>query len=372
MKRSLWFAVCIYLAAFSTGVSLFSEAAQGANENAGQVYGIIAMGASGIEGFVVGTGAADPENPAAKILKRYEPAPETEWVWDAAIACRAGPLAEQMRREMQADYNLLIGHLYAVASSEAPAKGRRSLSETILHRVRAKLEFITVERQIALEFRGILPPARFGQALLIDIGADTTSGAWQASPGNTGFKTFALPLGTKTFANQISQKQGDGLYDLAADSVSNEELLPAVKQVIQQNPNIASLHRVYLAGEITWAMCTLLRPYEQGAWVKISASDIDTFFEKARTDPNALLHPDLEQVPRTVQSKDLEAAKQNAQASVAKVNAEFSKEQLAAGAQILKTLKDSMSFDRREAILFPGERALYALPLGYVLDQITP
>ena len=100
-------------------------------------------------------------------------------------------------------------------------------------------------------------------------------------------------------------------------------------------------------------------------------SDIDRFCDKATTDPNGLLHPELDRIPKSFKAKDLEAAKQRAQEEVERVGRVFTEDQLMAVAQILKVLKDSGLFEEKDAIFFAGQKALYAWPLGYILKKIS-
>jgi hypothetical protein len=370
MKKSRFLAVCSYVGIFT---ALAAGWALAADENTGEIYGVIEIGASGIKGVAVQTGSADPESPPVKVLKEYEPLDKNAFHWDAAASGRAAEAVEQMYREMEKDFNLAIGHLCVVGSSGIPDPVRKNLADSVWQKMKAKMEFISVEKEVSFEFRGIVPPRRVNQVVFIDIGSGNAKGAYSlASAGNVPLKTFVFPWGTKTWAHEINQARGDGDFQLAADLLGQNKLLPAIKQVVQENPGINSLRRVYLAGGITWAMCTLLHPYDQGSWVKIEASDIDTFFERTKTDPDSLLHPDLDQVPKNLTGKDLDAAKEKAKAAVTKVGNVFSEDQLAAGAQILKELKETFGFDKKDAVFFAGEKALYAWPLGYVLEKVAP
>jgi hypothetical protein len=369
MNKSLLLAACVCLLTCTvTGAT----PPDGANQNPGENYGVIEIGASGIKGVVVQTTAPDPETPAAKVLKEYAPLDKNAFHWDASASGRVAEFVEQIYQEMEKDFNLAIGHLYVVGSSGIPDNVRPNLAETILQKVRAKMEFINVEKEISLEFLGIVPARRFNQVVLVDIGSGNTKGAYsQHSEGRAVLKTFQVPWGTKTWAHEINQTRGDGDFGLAADVLGENKLLPAIRQFAQENPDLNSRRRVYLAGGITWAMCRLLHPYDQGSWVKVNDSDIDSFYERAKKDPGSLLDPDLDQSPKGLLGEELETAKQKAKSEIARVRDVFSQDQLVAGAQILKDLKETLSFAKKDAVFFAGEKALYAWDIGYVLDKLT-
>jgi hypothetical protein len=343
----------------------------GVTPNPGETYGVIEVGASGIKGVVVQTTAPDPENPPVKVLKEYAPLDKNAFHWDADASGRVAESVEQMHQEMEKNFTP-IHHLFVVGSSGVPDGVRSNLAESIRNKVHAEMEFINVEKEISLEFSGIVPAKRYNQVVLIDIGSGNTKGAYnEHSEGGAALKTFQLPWGTKTWAHEINVTRGDGDFGLAAHVLGENKLLPGIRQFSRENPDLNNRRRVYLAGGITWAMCRLLHPFDQGSWVRVSDSDIDAFYERVKNDPGALLDPDLSQAPKGLAGERLETAKKKAESEIARVRDVFSKDQLLAGAQILKALKDTMAFDKKDAIFFAGEKALYAWDLGYVLEKIT-
>jgi hypothetical protein len=362
-------AACVYLLTCTVaGAALPSEV----NQKPGEKYGVIEIGASGIKGVVVETTVADPETPPARVLKEYAPLDKNAFHWDASASGRVAEFVEQLYQEMENDFDLALSHLYVVGSSGVPDSVRANLAETVLQRVRAKMEFINVEKEISLEFLGIVPARRFSQVVLIDIGSGNTKGAYSThSEAGAVLKTFQIPLGTKTWAHEINETRHDGDFGLAADVLGQNKLLPSFRQFVQDNPELNARRRVYLAGGITWAMCRLLHPYDQGSWVRVQDSDIDSFYERAKNDPGSLLDPGLDQAPKGLHGEELETAKQKAKSEIAKVRDVFSEDQLVAGAQILKNLKETLGFAKKDAVFFAGEKALYAWDIGYVLEKLT-
>lgn len=367
MNKSPLLAVC---ACLLTCTAMGGTLPAGVNPNPGETYGVIEVGASGIKGVIVQTTTPDPESPPVKVLKQYAPLDKNAFHWDADATGRVAESVEQVYQEMEKDFKP-IARLFVVGSSGVPDDVRANLAESIKNKLHAEMEFINVEKEISLEFSGIVPPKRFEQVVLIDIGSGNTKGAYsEHSEGGAALKTFQLSWGTKTWAHEINLTRGDGDFGLAADVLGQNKLLPGIREFTRENPELNNRRRVYLAGGITWAMCRLLHPYDQGSWVKINDSDIDSFYERLKNDPSGLLDPDLDQAPKGLAGEQLQSAKQKAKSEIAKVRDVFSKDQLLAGAQILKALKDTMGFDKKDAVFFAGEKALYAWDLGYVLQKI--
>lgn len=342
-------------------------AAEGGND----IYAVVEIGASGVKGVVVQTVAenADPENPPIKTLKQYEPLDKNAFTAEAAA--RVGDAVAQMHKQMLEEFKVPENHFYVVGSSGIPADVKSAIAgKTFLEGV--TVEYIDAVKEATLVFRGIVPPKRLSQVVVLDIGSGNSKGAYveKTKPGLT-FTTYSIPWGTKTYAQEINKGRKDGSqFMVVADPLRKELILPAVQSAVRDFPGMQNLRRAYLAGGIPWAMATLLHPEEIGtdkkgresAWVKITAEDIAKFYSKATTDPAALLQPDLAGVRKE--------NRQKAEDEVARVGKVFNHDQLMAGAQILKTFADEMHFERKEAIYF-ARRALYAWPQGYILEKLA-
>jgi hypothetical protein len=335
------------------------------------IYAVVEIGASGVKGVVVQTVTenADPENPPIKMLKQYEPLDKNAFTAEAAA--RVGAAVAQMHQQMVEEFKVPENHFYLVGSSGIPAEVKSAIAgKTFLEGT--TVDYIDATKEATLVFRGIVPPRRLTQVVVLDIGSGNTKGAYveKTKPELT-FSTYSIPWGTKTYAQEINKGRKDGSqFMVVADPLRKELVLPAVKSAVRDFPGMQNLRRVYLAGGTPWAMATLLHPEEIGpdkggrerAWVKITVEDISKYYNRATTDPAGLLQPDLSGVRKE--------NRQKVEEEVARVGKVFNHDQLMAGAQILKTFADEMHFERKDAIYF-ARRALYAWPQGYILEKLA-
>lgn len=133
--------------------------------------------------------------------------------------------------------------------------------------------------------------------------------------------------------------------------------------------------RVYLAGGISWALSTLMRPCEReqkisnireervARFVRIYPEDINSFYYNATRDQKTLFEPNLDKCDAEQQKiikKDIEKIK---------TEDVFSKDNLIAGAEILRALSDELKFSEKERIFF-ARYAKNALPIGYLIQKL--
>jgi hypothetical protein len=352
--------LCILLALLFPNAVFATDTAPGEN------YAAIEVGASGIKGVVVQTVKSESDGPPAKVMKEYVPIDKNAFIWDAAASGKISAAVAEMHKEMQKDFSIPGHHLFVYGSSGLTSDVKGILKDTIIEDG-AKIEFITPEQEEQLTFMGIVPANRLHQVVVLDIGSGNTKGTYLQ---DTDFVPYDIAWGTKSWAKEIDRTRGDGSFQIAADVLRREKLIPAVRVEVQQKPGLQNIRRVYLAGGIVWAMVTLLHPYDNSeTWVRISVDDIDEFYEKARTNPTALLSPDLDRVPSGMNSAEAQKIRAKVSKEIARLGTIFNQDQLLAGAQILKVFKEEMYFERKDAIFF-ARHGLYALPVGYVLGKL--
>lgn len=344
--------------------------AQEATAASGDIYGVVEIGASGVKALVVQTGATDvdPESPPIKVLKQYEPLDYNAVFKESTENERIPKAVKQRREEMKTEFKVTDSHFYLVGSSGLPAAVKATISAATFDQ--ATIEYITPEQEATLVFQGIVPKKRLTQVVVLDVGSGNTKGAYvERTEPKLEFATFALALGTKLFAEEITKSKGDAPFAAAAVRVKTDSLLPKVQNATRDYPGLQNRKRAYLAGGITWVLATTMHPEQIGPdkngkesdWVKITTKDIRDFYSTATTDPSFLLKPNFEGV-RPENKKRVEE-------EFTRMSKVFNPDQLMAGAFIMKSFMDEMNFDKKDAVFF-SRRALYAWPLGYVLEKI--
>jgi len=110
-----------------------------------------------------------------------------------------------------------------------------------------------------------------------------------------------------------------------------------------QNPGLMMRKKVYLVGNIVWALTALLYPQNQGDYAPLSIEDINNFYYRAMTDPEALLNPDLSKI------RD-ENARKEARKSREAIKVIYTPRTLAAGAEALKTAAAELNLADKQLI----------------------
>jgi hypothetical protein len=337
------------------------------NVTGGDAYGVVEIGASGIKGQVVRPMANPVDGPPVEVVKEYTPVEANAFALTAPGSDRIKTTVDQIRNEMQQEFQLLPGRFYLVGSSGLPDEAKAVLSR-IDFGTTNKIEFVTPEQESIFLFRGTISSQRAPESVSLDIGSGNSKGAYleQSTPSLT-FASFAIPWGTKTAAAYIDQSRKGSDFLAAAEDFRAKRLISAVRSQTEQYPGLQNRRYLYLSGGIIWAMETLLHPFQEDALQKVTIDDINTFCEKAAANANALLHPDLDALIKSNPSVQ-PAAVEKARTEVPRVSTVFTADQIVAGSLLMKTLAGEMRWSQKGDIFFTRS-ALNAWPRGYLVDK---
>jgi hypothetical protein len=128
-----------------------------------------------------------------------------------------------------------------------------------------------------------------------------------------------------------------------------------------QNPGLMMRKKVYLVGNIVWALTALLYPQNQGVYVLLTTEDINSFYYRAMTDPEALLNPDLSKI------RD-ENARKEARKGREAIKAIYTPRTLAAGAEAFKTAATELNLADKQLIF--ARNSNWARLVNFVRLQI--
>ncbi len=153
-----------------------------------------------------------------------------------------------------------------------------------------------------------------------------------------------IAVGTTAFADEINRAAGgeadNKKFALSAGMLSERFIKAALKKELERKPGLAHRKKVYLKGAIIWAMAVLLRPEDRQPFIPITVDDINIFHQRAVSNPQGLLNPNLSRIRndqmRAEAERDLEA-----------VRSAFTPKRLIAGAEILKTIALDAGLPRR-------------------------
>jgi len=333
-------------------------------------FGVIELGAKGIKPLVV---TANSTEPPVKL-----PVRNTNLYDGQALVKSVAEEVMRFSHEMEEEYHVPESHISIVMSSGVPAEiTKDDIAAALPDPLKNQISVITVALESTYAFEGIVPLNRrkLNEVILLDIGSGNSKGAYLTSTGPDTFETYAVPIGTGTFAKKVNSARKDGEdFKTAALRVASEEILPSLKSQVKDKPGMQNCSRLYLSGGLPYVMTTLLHPESIGSratedasgknagdLVSLSAKDIDVFYAMATEHPEQLLKPDLSKIP--------EAKLGDIQKEVATAGNIFNQDELTGGAILLKTFMDEMHSDRKEAIFF-SRSALYAWPLGFISEKI--
>jgi hypothetical protein len=355
VKRT-WIAAAIMLALTGSAVA------------ESDMYGVIEIGGKGIRGAVVQVLPTADHGQQMEIRAKLDPKNKT--AIDPSMTKEVARAVSEMFEKMRAEFLVPAKHIYIVGSSGlASASSRNALAERVQAATGKTIEFVDVQQESELTFRGTVPMMRLKgkEVVVIDIGSSNIKGSYveDTEEKKVSFASFGIPLGTEVFVATVDANRAPNeAFAEVADRFRQAELIPLVRQQRRLKPGLQNLDRVYLAGGIPWVLATLMHPDSQGPFVRLSTEDIITFRNRATRNSDALFQIDL----GNVTDPDKRATVRS-QIDKIRRGQPFSREHLIAGAEILKGLSDELGFAGKK--LYFVRDAQYAWILGYLQSKIT-
>lgn len=354
------------LLATVAAIVCLSALAQTSTNDFNDLYGGIEVGSKGIkatairvketeEGHTVKLIYAEVINTTIMQLKDNKFAPEV--IRDTAMA------TARLLGKMKSDLRVPDAHIGIVGSSGLKADNPQDLVKAIHEKTGKTMSFLDVETEVQLSVVGTIPQRyRYkdiwkdnrGISVLMDIGSGNTKGGYQVlrqlatGTPDYDYVTVGIPKGTVSFTNEINQATGDAgdLTDFArkAKELAATSIKANLRKEMERKPGLVNRPRVYMSGGIVWAMATLLYPDDRRALVPIKAEDIDLFYRKVTSDPDAVqkfLNPDLS---KRIANRQVRA---EAEKEIETVRNTFSPRNLIAGAEILKAVSSEFQLGQK-------------------------
>lgn len=252
---------------------------------------------------------------------------------------------QKLSEKLQQDYRVPQNQIYILGLSEIPSQNRDELRGEVRGKIGKEITFIDAKGETELNIAGNIPRRYQFEgkwydnrsiSLLIDISATSIRGGYQ----------------------QLSLARGRAEYDYVTWDMPIKGQLRAEAA---QNPGLLTRKKVYLMGNIVWALAALLYPADQQPYLGLTVEDINTFYYRALTDPEALLNPDLSRI------RD-ENARNEARKGREAIKAIYTPKTLAAGAEALKLVVNGLNLSDKR-LIFARTSALARL-LSFVRVQI--
>ena len=284
---------------------------------------------------IVGT---DQITPSTSFPKDDKPAPE--YVRDLALA------VQKLSEKLQNEFRVPPNQIHLVGLSDLAGQTRIDLDREVRDKLGKEITFLDAKGETELNIAGNIP--RFYQfegkrydnrsiSLLLDISATSVRGGYQ----------------------QLSMtSRGRAEYDYVTWDIPINGPLRAEAA---QNPGLMMRKKVYMVGNIVWALTALLYPQYQGDYVPLTMEDINSFYYRAMTDPEALLNPDLSRIRN-------ESARSEARKGREAIKAIYTPRTLTAGAESLRLAATELNLADKRLIF--ARNSNWARILNFIRLQI--
>lgn len=330
-----------------------------------ELLGGIEIGSKGIKGVAVRI-AGEDEGYAVKILYaeiiNTTPAQTKDGRFTPEAIRDTGAAVQRFYQRMQQYYRIPTEQIHIVVSSGLIGENPQDLSAEIHKRTGQTPVFLDVDSEVQLTIAGAIPKRyksgrtwydNRGISVLIDIGSGNTKGGYQqlrqVAIGNADYDyvTWGITKGTVTYTNEVNKVAGEAAdyatFAKRSQALSNELLRVPLRNEIGRKPGLINRKKVYLSGGIIWAMATLLHPEDRRSFTPLSYDDVNIFYNRAITNPEALLEPDLSRITNT-------ALRQDAEREIESVRNTFTPRNLIAGAEILRAVAAEMNLNGKRLI----------------------
>jgi hypothetical protein len=239
-------------------------------------------------------------------------------------------LLTRLRRQSQAPPE----RVFLIGSSGLRADHPGGLVNTISEVTGKTLTFLDAEDEIQLSIVGTISRLwRVGDAqidnrnssALIEINGDRTLG---------GYQLLKYPADAAPRYDFVTMSIPHGVAD--ADAFRQ-----ALRRERESKPGLVTRKRVYLTGSVPWALVTLLYPDDQQTFVPLTSDVIEWFAEKTARAPRELFNPNLS----FIRDRDL---RQKVESELQAVKSAFTPQQLASGAEALKTIANEFEWQGKQ------------------------
>lgn len=257
-------------------------------------------------------------------------------------------LAETVQRlteKLQNDYHVPQNQIYLLGLSEIAPQSRDQLAREVNERIGKVITFFEDRGETELNIASNIPRRYQFEgksyenrsiSMLIDINGTDIRGGYQ----------------------QLTMARGKPAYDYVTWNIPIKSQL---RIEAAQIPGLVTRKKVYLMGNIIWALAALLYPADQQPYLSLTSDDINTFYYRALADPEALLNPDLSRIrdenTRSEARKEREAIK-----------AIFTPKSLTAAAEVLKLAVNGLNLSDKKLIFVRNSNL--ARLLSFVRVQI--
>jgi hypothetical protein len=265
-------------------------------------------------------------------------------------------------KQMQEEFQVKPERIYIVGSSgllteegKPRAANQNELVKAVKERTGKTMVFIDVYHEIVMSLKGGVVPAKDrGSSSFIDIGSGNIKCGYYEEETKTTVERFVvvkdLPYGTKTYTDEVKKgaKAEDLEQFLTAAKAKQSLLTDPLGLNVERKPGLVNRQRVYLSGGAVWALASLVHPESaKETYVRLTAKDIDRFYDLLRKSPGQVPVIDLSKV-------DDANVRKAAEQDLKRVADTFTWQNLVAAAEILRAMAGTLRLNNE------GKELLFA------------
>jgi hypothetical protein len=263
---------------------------------------------------------------------------------------------------LRKDYRVPLDRIYLIGGSGLKADHPKDLVSVIRNTTGLELRFLDPSEEVQLSIAGTIPRVikRNGTSLdnrntsmLLHIGGSSTQGGYEMLKYSSSdspafdFTTMSLPHGVLSYANEINRVVGlnANLFAYAREVKASSAInfRQSLRKEIELKPGLMHRKRVYLTGNLAWAMATLMYPDNRDPFVSITYDAIVQFADRMARSPKELVSQDLTFIRERKLRLDV-------QQEIEQIKATFLPQQLMAGAEMLKATAEELKWQEKQIV----------------------
>jgi hypothetical protein len=343
---------------------------QGAISNpsgsSGDLYGGIELSNEGVKVLALQVSQAEDEPGLKRIYSemiRLRLGRTNDGEFPPQASVDAAQAVSTALARLRQEYKVPLDRIYLIGASGLRADYPKDLERIIRDATGLTLKFLDAVEEVQLSIAGTItrtskvgpiPIDNRNTSALIQIGYASTQAGYEmlkystsASP-SFDFVAVNIPQGVVSYANEVSKAVGrnSSVYSFARQAKTSAALSfrQALRKEMENKPGLMHRKRVYLTGNLAWAMATLLYPQERQNLVPISYDDVVQFAERISRAPEELAYQKL----TFIRDRRL---RQEVEQEFGAIRATFTPKELIAGAEMLKAAAEELKWQDKK-ILF--------------------
>jgi hypothetical protein len=277
----------------------------------------------------------------------------------ASVDAAKAVLSAQIRLRQQ--YRVPVDHIYLIGSSGLKEDHPKDLATIIRNTTGLELEFLDPVDEVQMSIAGTIPRIIKNGATSIDnrntsvllhIGGASTQGGYEmlkysaSDSPSFDFIAMSIPQGVVSYTNEISRSVGSNnatLFPFIREVKSSGAMSfrQALRKEMEAKPGMMHRKRVYLTGNLAWAMATLMFPADRSNFVSITYDSIVQFADRMGRSPKEVVSQDLSFI------RDRKM-RQEVQQEIEEIKATFLPQQLIAGAEMLKATAEELRWQDKK------------------------